>query len=553
VLAAAVGLVLLVACANVTNLVLSRGVARQRELALRAALGASRGRLVQQLLVETAVLCVTGGVCGILTALVLVRLLPTLAPPGFPRLEAVQLDTTVLGVALASTVVALLLAGVLPAWRGARDAHAEALRGGDGASAEGFRGRAARRLRDGLLVAEAAFAVMLLVGAALLAHSFVRLIRVDAGYDAEHVLTARVQLPRTAPPERSAHVVDAVLTRLRSLPGVVAAGAGTTMPFTSLSAITMFSLRPEGTTAEPVTARALTYVVTPGYAEALNLRLRAGRPFTEQDASSGVRTILVNEEFARQYLGPALDRGETLSAGGRSAATAVVGGRFGPLYLGEQDVTSEIVGVVGNVLKDGNDRAPQPEIYFAHGTRWRRIRGFINFVVRTTGDPSAMTATLRQALREADSTVVIERIDPLTDLASAAVDQPRFATGVLGLFAALAVALAAVGLYGVLAYSVTQRRRELGVRAALGASRPDLLRLVIGEGLAVTSVGLVVGLIASTGLAQALKSLLFGIGPLDAVAFAAGPLVLLPVALAACVLPALRAASIDPASTLRAD
>jgi ABC-type antimicrobial peptide transport system permease subunit len=231
----------------------------------------------------------------------------------------------------------------------------------------------------------------------------------------------------------------------------------------------------------------------------------------------------------------------------------VIGRRFKNLYNDDKNVITEIVGVVGNVLKDGNDRQPQPEIYFVHGSPTKRMIDFANILVRTMDEPTPLARTLRGLIHEADSTAIVERVAPLTELVSASVEQPRFATTVVGTFAALALALASVGLYGVLSYGVAERRRELAVRAALGARRADLVRLVLREGLAVTVAGAALGLVASTGLTRWMQGVLFGVTPLDAVSFALAPTVLLPVAVAACLVPARRAGATEPAVLLRGD
>jgi ABC-type antimicrobial peptide transport system permease subunit len=277
------------------------------------------------------------------------------------------------------------------------------------------------------------------------------------------------------------------------------------------------------------------YWVTPGYAEALGLRLREGRFFEDADAHAGRLAMIVNEEFVRQHLSNPQATGLML-----------------PNISGQKDgMTTEIIGVVGNVLKDGNDQQPQPELYFVHGSPGNRIAGQVNLVVRTTGDPMALSAGLRQLLREIDRDAVVDHVEPLATTVAASVDQPRFVTIVLSTFAALAVALASLGLYGVLSYGVAQRRRELGLRAALGARRIDLVWLLLREGLSVTLIGVVLGMVTAVGFARVMRAVLFGISPVDPAAFALGPALVLTVAAAACLVPALRAASTDPATALR--
>lgn len=542
VLMAAVACLLLIACVNVGNLCLSRGVARQREMAVRAAIGAGRGRLVRQLLTESAIVTVGGAVLGVGAAWMMIRVLPVLAPARYPRMDDVQLDARVLAFAALAALVTLLVSGVIPAWRGTRFGLAESLHGGDGAVAGGFRGARARRLRDALLVAESAFAVMLLVGACLLARSFVRLIQVEPGYVTDGVLTARVLMPQGTPPERTAAFVDTVLARARAVPGVVAAGGGNMMPMVDITAVTTFTLpADEASAGDPVTVRTAIYSITPGYAEALGLRLRQGRLLDGRDDVAAPRALVVNDEFVRRYL--------------TRTKQSPVGYRFSAgLLLNEAPVPTEIVGVVGNVLKDGHDREPQPEIYFSHASRGQRIERSINLVIRTSDDAALSTALMpavRQILRETDRHASIERIAPLADQVSASVARPRFAALVLGTFAAVALVLASVGLYGVLSYSVSQRRREFGVRAALGAPRRRLVMLVLREGLTLTAIGAAIGLAGAAALTRLMQSALFGITPLDPPSFALAASLLLTVALAACLIPGARAASVDPAESFR--
>jgi predicted permease len=537
VLAAAVTCLLLIACANVANLVLTRGVARQREIAVRASIGAGRGRLARQLLTESFVLSAGGAALGLVLAWALLRITPAIAPTRFPRLDDVRLDLSVLAVAAAATLLATFLSGLLPAVRGARINVAASLRGGDGATAEGFRGARERRLRDGLLVVESAFAIMLLIAAALLVRSFVRLTHVDAGYTSEQVLTARVVMPPGSPRERTADYLDEVLPRLRATPGVARAGAGNMMPMFPLIAISTFPLPDPSGVAPQVIARAVTYTVTPGYAEALGLRLRSGRLFEPRDAASATRAMIVNEEFARQYL----------------SGEPVVGRRFADLFpRADRGVITEIIGVMAPVLREGNDHAAESEIYLvAKGTGRQFFAPGVNIVLRTTGDPRSLAGDVRRVLRDTDRDVIIDRLEPLSDSLSISVAQPRFATAILVSFAVLALLLASVGLYGVLSYAVSQRRRELGVRTALGASRVAVLGLVLREGLTVAAIGVVLGLLGAAAVTRLMQGALFGVTPLDPVSFVIAPLVLLPIAIAACLLPAIRAARVGPAEALR--
>jgi putative ABC transport system permease protein len=535
VMAVAVALILLMSCANVANLLLSRGIARQRELAVRAAIGGSRGRLVRQLFTEGVVLSAGGGVFGILVAWACIRVLPLLAPAQFPRLDDIGVDAGMMTIACVASVITAVISGLAPAIHGSGIDLVAAMRGGNDTSADGARGPRALRLRQSVLVLEAAFTVILLVSAGLLGRSFVRLLNVDAGYRADHVLTARVQLPESAPPERMAALIDRLLIRLRAVPGVRATGAGNMMPLVSMTAVTSFPLSPVAG-GTPVVTRSASYVVTPGYAEALGLRLREGRLFTDADTLPGTRKMLVNEEFVRQYLaGPA------------------VGRQFGDMFPDDKGTRTEIVGVVGDVLKDGNDRDHQPEIYFVHGSPTRRIEFDAKILVRTAGDPAALGPLFTDIVRETDRAALVEQVTPLSVLVARSVDQPRFSMMALATFAAVALVLASVGLYGMVSYSVAQRRRELGIRAAIGARKLDLVTLVLREGLRATVAGIGIGLLFSIGVTRFMGAILFGVTPLDGVAFVSGPLVLVAVATVACAIPALRAASTDPALALRTE
>jgi predicted permease len=558
VLTVAVALVLLIACTNVASLLLSRGVTRQRELAIRAAVGGSRGRILRQLFTETAVFALIGGSLGLVLAWWLVRALPAIAPARMPRLESVGLDVTVVTFWIVTTLITAVAAGVAPAARGARVDLSDALQSADRSSGTSFRGARARRLRDSLLIVEAAFAVVLIVGASLLGRSFVRLMQVDNGYTADGVLMVPVDLPPGATDARTDQFIDRVLTRVRAVPGVSAAGASAMIPLMARTAVAGFALPESLTGGKPRDGRALIYWITPGYAEALGLRLRAGRFFVESDARAANLATIVNEEFVKRHLSlpggfappdpPSL---RSAPAGTHSDVQQIIGLKIPNLVGENQGLTAEIVGVVGNVLKDGNDRQPQPEFYFVHGSHGQRISGSVHLAIRTTADPAAVASDVRNVVRQADGEAIVDRIEPLTASVAASMDTPRFAAEVMIAFAGVAMALAAIGLYGSLSYSVSQRVRELAIRAALGAGRADLVKLVLREGLRVTLVGVALGGLGAVLFTRLMQDLLFGVSATDTVAFTAAPVILLAASALACFGPAWRAASTDPASTLR--
>ena len=378
--------------------------------------------------------------------------------------------------------------------------------------------------------------MILIVGATLLARSFVRLMAVDPGYTADGVLIATVELPDGAPGVRIDRLIDGALERLRAMPGVITAGAGAMIPLMRQTAMTSFAVPPAASGGKPAHGRALVYWMTPGYAEALGLRLREGRFFEAGDGRAGTLRTIVNEEFVRQHLAPA-----------RAAGLMLPG-----LVQAEGNPAAEIVGVVGDVLKDGLDRQPQPALYFLHGAHGMRIPERVHLVIRTAGDPAAFAPDVRTLLRATESDAVIAAVEPLTASVAASVGARRLAALVMSGFAMLAVALAGVGLFGALSYSVAQRRRELAIRAALGARRAHIVGLVLREGLLVTVPGMVAGAAGAAAFTRLMQQLLFGVTPNDPITYAIAALALTIVSLAAIVPPAFRAAAADPASTLQA-
>ena len=459
---------------------------------------------------------------------------PVLAPADFPRLDQIHVDGRFVTVAALAAMLLGTFSGLIPAARSSRDLATSMQAGGPRSI-----GTSNRRLRRTLLAVEAAFAVILLVGAALLARSFISLVRVDAGYDPSGVVTADVRLPAGGAQAQASQFAVLMTERLRTIPGVRAAGAGDMAPFGSM--LSGFGFAVPGATGPGgrlVTANALRAIVTPGYAEALGMRLKEGRVFRADDLNTGIRPMLVNESFAKNYL-----------ADGRPVTGRRFTGLF-PNWLG-RDTVVEVVGVVGDMLAANFDARPQPQIFVAQGGGAQI--GHVTAIVKTDRDPAAMAALLRDVVRQLEPGATVERMGPLATKISASVGGPRFTTAVLIAFATLALALATTGLYGVLSYDVARRRREIAVRTALGATRGDLVRLIVHEGLTTTGIGLAGGVLLAALLTRAMASALFGVAPLDVVAFSAAPLLLLVVACTACVMPARRALAIDPADALRVE
>ena len=523
-------LVLLLGCANVANLLLSRGIAREREFAVRSAVGAGRGRLLRQMFAESLVLAMGAAALGVLLAWALVRVWPTLVPRSFPRVADVHLDVGPLLFALGASIFIGALVGIAPALHGSRANPVTGFRDGPGASIS----VRASRTRRGLIAIQAAFAVVLLVEAALLLRSYERLTGRDAGFDAAQVVTARISLQGgEVSAARWQRVASAVVERVRSLPGVESVGAANMAPLGDATHVIGFRLsqnRPD-----PIIARALGYITTPGYIESLKLRLKQGRLLEASDVGRSTMAMLVNEEFARSYL---------------NDGKPVIGRVFTDILGPKSRV--EVVGVIGNVLKNGLVDDPQSEIYVALGNHGAVTTGAgINLVIRTSSDLTLIAETLRGIVREVDAAAPVHNIRMLAADLSASAGQTRFTTTTVSAFAALALGLAGIGLYGGLMYSISRRTREFGIRSSLGASRSALVLLVIREGLLATLAGVVVGVGVAASLTRALSGMLFEIHPLDAVSFAVAPVVLLLVAASACILPALRVTSIAPTQALR--
>jgi putative ABC transport system permease protein len=529
VLFAAVGVVLLIACANVASLLLARAIGRQREIAVRAALGASWGRIVRQLLTESLLLAAVGGTAGLLLATWGVDLLKALSPADLPRMQDVRLDGRVLMFTLLVSLLTGLLFGLIPALRAARADLNEALKEG-GRGGEGLR---RNRLRSALVVAEVASAMTLLVGAGLLINSFVRLQRINLGFDPHQVLTLRVELPEARYREgrQIINFNQEFMRRVERLPGVRSAA----MVFKSpLSGDPSNYFEVEGQPLDK--SRRLTAglrVSTPGYFHTLGIPFIDGRDFIDRDEMKSTPVVIINETLAAQYFPNQNPIGKHIRP-----AISVEGA---PPWR-------EIVGVVGAVRHGGPGKEPRPEFFLPH-TQMPFLT--LTTVVRTAGDPLAIVGAARNEVRAMDREAPIDSVKTLDQYLTESVAQPRFNTLLLALFAGVAMTLTAVGLYGVMAFSVTARTREIGVRVALGARGPDVLRLVIGQGMMLTLIGVAIGLVAALALTRLMKGLLFGVTPTDPATFALIALLLVGVALVACYIPARRATKVDPMIALR--
>ncbi|HXT38988.1 MAG TPA: ABC transporter permease [Candidatus Angelobacter sp.] len=538
--------VLLIACANVANLMLARASARQKEIALRLALGAGRWRVMRQLLIESVALAVLGGGLGVLLGWWGVQIFVAVGPGYIPRLDEVTLDRTALGFTLGVSVFTGVLFGLAPAWQFSRPDLNEALKEGTRAASAGT---AAGRTRNLLVVAEVALSVVLLAGAGLMLQSFSRMLSADRGFRPEHLLTAELDFsvsgfttwvrPTATRPQVP---LRELMERLRALPGVEAVGAGSRLlrrqnqpPAQTISIRGRPMLKPE----EQPTAEFKG--ITPDWLRALGARLQRGRDISEADALESPGVVLINETLARRYFPNEDPIGQRLRIGTEQPplnATNVYG-------LPEW---SEIVGIVSDVKSLHPHPEVVPEVYQSY---WQYPMQSPTILVRTTRDPAALAESIRRETKAVIPNLPPPLIRTMDDLLSETVAQPRLQAGLLGLFAVVALLLAAVGLYGLLAYLVTQRQREIGVRVALGAEKRHVLSLVIGQGMKLALAGIAIGIVAALASTRVIRGLLYGIAPTDPATFAAVSLVLVITALLACWLPARKAARVEPMVALR--
>ena len=532
----AVACLLLIACANVANLLLVRGEGRARELAVRCALGADRRRLVRQLLGESAVLAAGAALAGVGVAWIALRVLVATERSTLPRAEAIALDWRVVGFAMALSLATLLLFALLPAWRAARIDLVDALKDGSQSASTGAR---RQRLRGALVVAEIALALILLTGAGLLLRSLWNLQRIDPGFTPDRVLTMRLALPASQyqTPDEVVGFYDRLLASVRALGGVEQAGLLRLLPLAT--AIGDWGLTIEGYTPPPgVGTPGDWQIATAGGPEALGERLVAGRWLTEADRDGALDVALINQAMAEKYW-PGQDP---------------IGRRFRQGNDTRPWIT--VAGVVGNVRHNGITAEVKPKFYRAFA-QWHRSSGGparnMTLIIKTADDPLALVQPVRAEIRRLDGNLPIAAIQTMQDVVDTSIATPRLTGTLLASFAALALLLAAVGIYGVLSYVVSQRRQEIGIRLAIGAAPSRVLRLVLRQGLLYAGLGAVVGLIGALAASRLLQSLLHGVEPIDPVTFAVAPLLLVIVAVLASLLPAYRATRVDPVHAMRTD
>ena len=529
-----VGFVLLIACANVANLQLARADVRRREVAVRAALGADRGHIVRQLLTESVMLALAGAAAGLAVAWAGLQIVVTLRPANLPRIDETSLDGSVLGFTALLAIVTGILFGLLPALQLSRPDVTGVLKDG-GRSGTG--GRSRQLARRVLVVLQLASSVVLALAAGLLIRSLIELNRIDLGFNPQHVLTAQLQVPATDYPQ-PADVVRfhrQVTDRLAQIPGVRAAGSVRVLPLARQ--IGDWSIKIEGRPYIPEENPNGDYqAVTPGYFEAMQLKLIRGRFLTHADREGTQPVVVINDTMAARYW-PGED---------------AIGRQF---HMGTDDKPwLTIVGIVANVRHNAVVEEGRAEMYVAHAQLPEHIGGAprgMTLVIKTDGNPLAIAGSVRDAVRAIDRNLPVSDIRTMDAVAASALAQPRFVTFLLALFAGTALTLAAIGIYGTISLLVSERTQEMGIRLALGADGQTILRLVLGQGLVLTAIGVTVGLGGAAILTRTLSGLVYGVGTLDPVTFITVPAMLCVIALLACFIPARRAASVDPITTLR--
>jgi predicted permease len=548
VLLGAVGLVLLIACANVANLLLVRATGRKREFAIRSALGASRARIVQQLLTESVLLALTGGLLGLTLGFVGVRALLAVSPAGLPRIgengAAVGIDWRVMGFTLTVSFVTGVMFGLFPAISASRSDLNSSLKESSNRSGTGFRQGKARSV---LVISEVSLALVLLVGSALLIRTFIALRGVDPGFDARHVLTMEMAMTgeRFEKTSAVAELSRSGRDRLNALPGVEASATACCIPLEGGFGLPFIIVgRPLG--KDPYTGGAGWLNVSPGYFDVMKIPILRGRGFTNQEVLGAPGVVLINNAMAKQYWPKGNPVGEQL----------IIGKGVGPQF---EEPARQVIGVVGDIHDGGLNRDPRPLMIIPQAqvpdgiTKLNAGFGPMEWLVRTHGDEQTLTAAITEQLRLASGGFPVARVRPMQEIVARSTARQSFNMMLLTIFGAVALVLAAIGIYGLMAYSVQQRTQEMGIRMALGADRSTIRNLVVWHGMRLALIGVVLGIGAAFGLTQFLASFLFGVKRWDPTVFVAVPVILTAVALLAVWLPASRASRLNPMQALRVE
>jgi len=543
VLLSAVTLLLMAATANVAGIQLARSTTRRRDTAVRAAIGAGQLRIVRQLVVENAVVALCGGAAGLVLAAALQKMLPSIVPAGFPRLDAVTLDGRVLSFAIALSVLTSVACGLLPAWHACRVNVVEALSEDGAAPIGGALRSPIARTRAAIMAGQVAIACVLLAGATLLTRSFVSLMRADRGYDPVNVLTARLPFPANYPIESRRQLLERLDVRLNAVPGVTHAAYGTALPFLSFGGFTAFTMRSPLNPATELSVQAAQRVVSPDYFAAMRLRLVAGRTLTNDDTPTTPPVVVVNRTFAHQYLG---DRALGFRIPQR-------GPRAGGIRFADEHAEWEVVGVVDDMRQDVASPL-QPEIFASINqitTQTTNVNIDPILVIRTSANPTAYVPTLRALVHEQAPALALDSVMTMEDRVMTSLAKPRLYAIVLTWFGGFAVLLVGVGLFGVASFTVAQRTREIGVRSALGASPGHIVGLILRQTLWIVAIGIVLGLAATLASARTFSAFLYGISAHDVPTLTTVVAVIVAVVAIACIVPAHRAATMDPLQALR--